>query len=107
MDAYEDAPPLTLLVEVDPPLLLVRLCGEIDLSCVDLLDSIDSLNLNGVRDVTLDLEELEFADAAGATAILRLRANQLAAGREVRMTAPRRIVRKVFDLLGEGDVLAA
>ena len=107
MDVNEEAPPLTLLVEIDPPSLLVRLCGEIDLSCVDLLDSIDGLNLNGVRDVTLDLELLEFADAAGATALLRLRANQLAAGRDVRMTAPRRIVRKVFDILGEGHVLAA
>jgi len=103
----DEAPLLTLLVEVDPPSLLVRLCGEIDLSCVDLLDGIRSLNLDGVDEVTLDLEGLEFSDSFGAAALLRLRDHLLAAGRSVRLSGPRPIVRTVFVLLGEGHLLAA
>jgi anti-anti-sigma factor len=106
MDVQE-APLLTVLVEVDPPTLLVRLQGEIDLSCVELLDSITRLNLEDVVDVTLDLAALDFADTAGAEAILRLREDLLGDGRTVRLTRPKRIVQTVFELLGEAHALVA
>ena len=107
MNFTNETPLLTVLVEIDPPTLLVRLQGEIDLSCVELLDSIDSLNLEDVAAVTLDMAGLEFVDSAGAQALLRLRDTELAAGREVRLIGPRPNVRKVFHLLGQEHVLAA
>ncbi|WP_162529726.1 STAS domain-containing protein [Nocardioides caldifontis] len=102
-----DLPLLTVLVEIDPPALLVRLQGEIDLSCVDLLDSITGLSLEEVDRVMLDLSGLVFTDSAGADALLRLREDLLATGRIVMLVGPRRIVRTVFELLGAGHLLAA
>ena len=107
MNGSDESPLLTILVEVDPPTLLVQLQGEIDLSCVDLLDSITSLNLKSVEQVTLDLTALDFADSSGADALVRLHDDLVATGRTVRLTGPRPIVRTVFELLGEGHVLVA
>jgi anti-anti-sigma factor len=107
MKFSNETPLLTVLVEIDPPTLLVRLQGEIDLSCVELLDSIHSLNLEDVVTMTLDLADLEFVDSAGTEALLRLRATELASGRDVRLIGPRPNVRKVFHLLGQEHVLAA
>jgi anti-anti-sigma factor len=101
--------PSTLRVnaEVEPPNLLVRLEGEIDFGCCDLLQAFTEVELAGVTTVVVDLSALEFTDVAGMRALMRFRSDKLGAQRAIQLVAARPPVRRVFSLCGEEASLAA
>lgn len=102
-----DPAPLRVTAEVDPPDLKIRLAGEIDLACAELLESVARAELVGISLVTLDLTDLTFSDLAGMRAMLKFRADHEVSGCEVRLVHAQPIVRRVFELSGNSDHLAA
>lgn len=90
----------------EPPVLVVYVCGELDLANAHLLGAVGQVELDGIRVVELDLTRLSFVDTAGTKALLTLRQRNLSAGRDVHLTHAQRLVRRVFTLLGHGHCLA-
>ena len=81
--------------------LEVRLRGELDMGCCDLLTAVfASVDLTGVTDIAVDLDDLEFVDSSGVQAFLQIRSIQLQAGRHVRFQRPQPPVQRVFRVLG-------
>jgi len=98
---------LRVTADVEPPLLRVRLEGEIDFGCSDLLQAFTEVELAGVTTVVVDLSALDFTDIAGMRALMRFRTDQIDAKRVIELVAARPAVRKVFSLCGEEASLAA
>ncbi len=79
----------------------VRLHGELDMGCCDLLTAaFAAVDLAGVTDITVDLADLEFVDSTGVQAFLQIRTHQMQAGRRVRFSRPQPPVQRVFRVLG-------
>lgn len=78
---------------------IVRPVGELDLSTVRLLEEalLDELG-RGARHLVLDLRRLEFCDAAGLQALLRVRRRALASGARLLLERPTRTVRRVLEI---------
>lgn len=96
---------LTVIADVTPPDLFVRLRGEIDLACADLLDAVTHVELDGVTHVDIDLSGLQFADLAGLRALLAFRSRHAAGDRTVTLSAAQPAVRRLFELTGHGSEL--
>jgi len=94
-----------LSVEAAPPRFLMRVDGELDWACSDLLNTVAFREAAAIDTVTIDLTGLSFTDTAGVDALLALRAHHLAAGRDVEMVNPQPNVRRLFTLCARGDVL--
>ena len=86
--------------------LSIRLVGELDLDCANLLSEVDQVIAGQVNSVVVDLTELEFIDSTGVSAMLRLHQRHEAAGRTVRFQRPQPGVRRVFSVLGLDGYLA-
>lgn len=99
------APTLSVAADVEPPDLHVRLSGEIDLACADLLDAVTHVEVDGITRVNIDLSGLLFSDLAGLRALLVFRGRHAAGNRVVTLTAPQPAVRRLFELTGHGDAL--
>jgi hypothetical protein len=56
---------LRITAHLAPPVLQLRLDGELDLACADLLDAVTSVELAGVDTVTVDLGGLGFCESQG------------------------------------------
>ena len=79
----------------------VRLHGELDMGSCDLLTAVfAAVDLTEVTHITVDLDDLEFVDSTGVQALLRIRALQREAGRQVQVRHPRPPVQRVFRVLG-------
>ncbi len=88
--------------------LHVRLHGELDMGCSDLLTAaFAAVDLAGVTSITVDLGDLQFVDSTGVQAFLQIRARQMQAGRRVRFERPRPPVQRVFRVLGIEALLTA
>ena len=88
--------------------LHVRLHGELDMGCCDLLTAtFAAVDLTGVTNITVDLGDLEFVDSTGVQAFLKIRACQMQAGRQVRFNGPQPPVQRVFRVLGIEALLTA
>ncbi|MEU4425984.1 STAS domain-containing protein [Actinoplanes sp. NPDC024001] len=78
----------------------VRLCGEVDMSTLPLLELALELLLDSPGDVTVDLHELTFIDVPGSRALagaaLRLRAD----GRRMCLSGAGPQIRRILRLLG-------
>jgi anti-anti-sigma factor len=94
-----------ITARLQPPLLHLQVCGELDFSCARLVEAVHA-DVSRVRVVEVDLTQLSFVDTAGTGALLRLRQHYLSDGREVRFVHAQRLVRRVFTLLGQGHHLA-
>jgi anti-anti-sigma factor len=107
--SFPDPTPSALRIsaDVEPPELKVRLEGEIDFACSDLLQAFTEVELAGVTTVVVDLSALEFTDISGMRALMRFRSAQLDARRAIRLVDARPAVRRVFSLCGEEASLAA
>lgn len=101
----DEASTLSVIVDVAPPDLYVRLRGEIDLACADLLDAVTRVELDAVTHVDIDLSGLEFSDLAGLRALLAFRGRHADGDRIVTLSAAQPAVRRLFELAGHGDVL--
>jgi anti-anti-sigma factor len=81
--------------------LTVRLHGELDMGCCDLLTAVfAAVDLTGITSITVDLSDLEFIDSSGVQTFLRIRTLQLQSDRQVRFERPRPPVQRVFRVLG-------
>jgi anti-anti-sigma factor len=107
LPAFPSTSTLRLTVDLEPPLLTVRLQGEIDLACADLLDAVTQVELADVTCVVIDLAQLEFSDLAGLRALLGFRSRQLDEARDVRLVNAQPIVRRLFELTGAAEAITA
>lgn len=85
--------------------LTLSLHGELDLACTDMLDMVSYENDLDINDVLVDLAELEFTDTAGIRALMGVKRRNLARGRQVSLTGPQHLVRRMFRLYGREDAL--
>ena len=85
----------------------VRVAGELDLSVIGLVDrEMERAEATDAAKIVLDLDEVEFMDAAGIRLLLRLNARSEGDGRRLRIHGsggPQ--VRRVLDLTGVGELL--
>jgi anti-anti-sigma factor len=81
--------------------------GEMDLSVVGLIDrEVERAEATDATRIELDLEKLEFMDAAGIGLLLELNARSEGNGRRLRITgAGSPQVRRVLDLTGVSEIL--
>ena len=77
--------------------VVVALCGELDIAGAD--GAAAGVAACGPR-VIVDLSALEFVDCHALGALLRVQQAARAAGGDVRLAAPRRLVLRVLDLAG-------
>jgi anti-anti-sigma factor len=85
----------------------VRVLGEMDLSVVGQLDSeMRRAESTDAKRIELDLDELEFLDAAGIRLLLDLNRRSRSNGGRLRIRpASSPHVRRVLELTGVGDLL--
>jgi anti-anti-sigma factor len=85
----------------------VRVLGEMDLSVVGLLDSeMRRAEATDAVSIELDLDQLDFLDAAGIRLLLDLNRRSLRNGRRLRIRpASSPHVRRVLELTGVGKLL--
>jgi anti-anti-sigma factor len=85
----------------------IRVAGEMDLSVIDAVDrEIKQAEEADSERIVLDLDEVEFLDAAGIRLLLEADARSNGKGRRLQITrAPSAQVRRVLDLTGVGEVL--
>jgi anti-sigma B factor antagonist len=77
----------------------IAIQGELDLAGVSVLeDAAESLELPGLRDLVLNLRELDFIDAAGLRAVLDLYAECQSVGTTLTIIPGPRRVHRVFQL---------
>jgi anti-anti-sigma factor len=94
---------LRVSLAVEPPYLIVRLAGELDVSNAAVLLGPSHLDRPDLCTLLLDLHELTFCDGAGVRALLDFRETQLAHGRFLRVTRINPRVRRVMELCGIAD----
>jgi anti-anti-sigma factor len=86
----------------------VRLHGELDMGCCDLLTAVfAAVDLDGVSYITVDLGDLEFVDSTGVQVFLQIRAHQMQACRQLQFKRPQPPVQRVFAILGIEALLMA
>jgi anti-anti-sigma factor len=99
--------PFSLVVESVEGRLRLLLRGELDLACCDLLDSVTGEDDEALREVLLDVTELDFIDTSGVRALAGVRTRNESRGRVVDITTPTPLVRRVVGLMGRTDLLPA
>jgi anti-anti-sigma factor len=88
--------------------LEVRLHGELDMGCCDLLTAVfAAVDLTGVASIAVNLGDLAFVDSSGVQAFLQIRGLQMRAGRQVHFERPQPSVQRVFRILGIETLLTA
>ena len=86
----------------------IQLYGELDIAAIPLLEQeYGRIEEQGRAVVVLDLEGLEFIDAAGLGAILRAAERARNNGHTLRLVGAGPPVRMVFDLAGNAELLAS
>lgn len=98
---------LSIEVEQEDAAVRVILRGELDLSNANMLsEALEEHRPAGGR-ISIDLSELTFMDSSGLRILLMADAAARAEGHTLRIAAPSRAVRRVFEVagvLGELDV---
>lgn len=85
-------------------MLSLRLDGRLDTSTAPLLENELNDSLDGVTELMLDLEKLEYISSAGLRVILSAQKIMNKQG-EMRLTGVTGPVREVFDITGFSDIL--
>lgn len=85
MPSAHTASLLTLEIHKEPPDLLLRLSGSLDLLSAGLLQLPRPAALDGVRRLVVDLSGLTFCDVAGLRRLAHLDADYAAAGFDVQL----------------------
>jgi len=106
---------LRVWIEDHPPLLELRLAGELDLGTApQLKQAVDAYARTG-QTIVIDLREVGFVDSMGLAALVRVRYRAMSRGAVLRLVAPPEAAWKVFTLTGldrvfdwvEGDDVTA
>ncbi len=99
------SPSFELRASVRPETVIV-LTGELDLAAVEPLErTLTAIDLTCVRRVTLDLSRLEFIDAIGLRAVLRVHELCRAHSVALAVTPGPRCVQRVFQLTNTAGLL--
>jgi anti-sigma B factor antagonist len=87
---------------LDGSALIMHLCGEFDLASLELLDGrLDRLVTGDVREVEVDLADLDFIDSSGIQALLAIRRRARGDHIRLRVILPEKgQVRNVLSLTG-------
>lgn len=85
-------------------MLSLRLDGRLDTSTAPLLENELNDSLDGVTELVLDLEKLEYISSAGLRVFLSAQKIMNKQG-EMRLTGVTGPVREVFDITGFSDIL--
>ena len=84
----------------------ISLDGEIDMSTTPVLERhLAPFESDGVDTIMLDLRDLAFTDSAGIHAFLAARNRVTGSGRRLILAGATPVVRRVFDLTGNQDLL--
>lgn len=89
--------------EVEPPYLIVRVCGELDVSNRAALQGTSHLHRPDLSTVLLDLHDLTFCDGSGIRALLEFRQQHIQRGRFFWVTRIHPQVRRVMDICKVSD----
>lgn len=97
---------LSVVIDAGAQCVAVRLQGDLDVTSKDGLRAA----LEGLLDapptpVVFDLSALSFADCAGLSVLVDVRTRLAASGRQVRVTDPQPIVRRMLMLTGTDALL--
>lgn len=97
-----------LSVRLDPTRRRITARGELDLAAVPVLAEVSALVVNlDPGDITIDLADVSFIDAAGLGCLTQF-ANQLAdRGATLRVVGASTRLRRVFDIVHLGGMLEA
>lgn len=86
---------------------VLRVSGELDIATqADLLSHATPLLTADARAIRLDLAEVSFIDSSGLGALVRLRQQAIAAGRELVLANPPRPVTRILTLTGLDDLFS-
>lgn len=85
-------------------MLSLHLEGRLDTSTAPLLENELNDSLDGITELVLDLEKLEYISSAGLRVILSAQKIMNKQG-EMRLTGVTEPVREVFDITGFSDIL--
>jgi anti-sigma B factor antagonist len=91
---------LRVWIEDHPPLLELRLAGELDLGTApQLKQAVDAYARTG-QTIVIDLREVDFVDSMGLAALVRVRHRAVSRGAVLRLVAPAQPAWAVFTLTG-------
>jgi anti-sigma B factor antagonist len=91
---------LRVWIEDHPPLLELRLAGELDLGTApQLKQTVDAYARTG-QTIVIDLREVDFVDSMGLAALVRVRHRALSRGATLRLVRPPESAWRVFALTG-------
>ena len=91
---------LRVWIEDHPPLLELRLAGELDLGTApQLKQAVDAYARTG-QTIVIDLREVDFVDSMGLAALVRVRYRALSRGAVLRLVRPPESAWRVFTLTG-------
>jgi anti-sigma B factor antagonist len=92
--------PFRVSVAAGPP-VLITVSGELDLASVPALEAaLAHVDFDYAHHVVLDLDQLEFIDAAGLRTVLALHATCIETSSSLTITPGPRQVQRVFELTG-------
>lgn len=84
--------------------LLVALEGRLDTTTAPELEASLNASLDGVKELTFDLEKLEYLSSAGLRILLSTQKRMLRQG-SMKVTHVNRIVMEIFEITGFTDIL--
>jgi anti-anti-sigma factor len=91
----------------EPPYLIVRLRGELDMSNAEDLQDPFHLDRSDLTTVLLDMGQLTFCDGAGLRALLKFREAHIKRGRRFSATHVHPRVRRIMDICGLSEAFVA
>ena len=95
---------MTIKKELEGDKLVVAIEGRLDTTTAPELEEELKASLDGVKDLTLDLTELEYISSAGLRVLLSAQKIMNAQG-EMRLTGVNEVVMEVFEVTGFSDIL--
>ena len=85
------------LVPLEPPVLGLRLVGELDMSSAQALsDALTAMSVEG--DLTLELSELEFIDSSGLHAMVHYAGSLNGNGSNLILSNPSAMTQRIFEI---------
>ena len=82
--------------------LSLKIGGRLDTNTSPELEA--EMQLEGVKEITFDLSDLEYVSSAGLRVFLTAQKAMMACGGQMTITNPNAIVKGVFDITGCSDI---
>lgn len=95
---------MTIEKNLNQDSMVVKIIGRLDTTTAPELESEMTVSLNGVKNLVLDLAELEYISSAGLRVILKTQKTMNAQG-DMKLVHVNESVMEVFDITGFSDIL--